>query len=297
MHSRRFLFPIVLLAVECGLFPPMHAAADASWSARPLASPTQAAPGAKPFTRLDPQSSGVTAPNVFNDPRMWGERFRELTLGAIETGVAIADFDRDGAPDIFAVSKNSACALYRQTAPGQFVDIATAAGVAAFRDGERVCNTGATVVDINQDGWADVYLCRYDAPNLLFVNNGDGTFAERARDYGIDVRDASVHAVFADYDRDGHLDFYLVTNILDFSRSPQGRRDYLFRNDGDGTFTDVSKAAGIWGLTQGHTAIWFDPNGDGWPDLYVANDFETPDRFYLNRGDGTFVDVVDERLP
>src|SRR6185312_8428687 len=76
-----------------------------------------------------------------------------------------------------------------------------------------------------------------------------------------------------------------------------GRRNYLFHNNRNGTFTDVSKAAGIWGNTQGHTAIWFDANQDGWPDLYVANDFETPDRFYLNNGDGTFTDVVDERLP
>ncbi|MEO6569178.1 MAG: VCBS repeat-containing protein, partial [Opitutaceae bacterium] len=201
----------------------------------------------------------------------------------------------DGQPDIFSVSKNGPCALYRQVAPFKFTDIARAAGVACDEPGTS--KTGATAIDINQDGWPDLYVCRYDAPNLLFVNNRDGTFTERAKDYGIDVRDASVHAVFADYDRDGFIDFYLVTNILDFSKSPQGRRDFLFRNDGNGHFTDVTTKAGIWGLTQGHTAIWADLNHDGWPDLYVANDFETPDRLYLNKGDGTFTDVVDERLP
>lgn len=268
---------------------------SAAYTSVPLRPRTAPAPGAKPFTRLDSAAAGLTMPNVFDDPRMWGNRFRELTLGAVETGVAVADFNRDGRPDIFAISKNGPCALYLQSVDWKFQEVARPSGVAI--DGEFSSNTGATVVDINQDGWPDLYVCRYDLPNLLFVNNGDGTFTERAKDYGLAVKDASVHATFADYDRDGHLDCYLVTNILDFSKSPQGRRDYLFRNNGDGTFTDVTAKAGIWGLTQGHTALWLDANHDGWPDLYVANDFETPDRFYLNRGDGTFTDVVDERLP
>ena len=249
---------------------------------------------AKLFTVIPNSEANLTVPNVFNDPRMWGERFRELTLGAVETGIVVADFDNDNMPDIFAVSKNGPCALYRQVAPFKFLDIAFASGVACDEPGSS--KTGATAVDINQDGWMDLYVCRYDAPNLLFINDTEGGFVESAAAYGLDVKDASVHAVFADYDRDGDLDVYLVTNILDFSKAPQGRRDFLFRNDG-GKFTDVTSESGVWGLTQGHTAIWFDANHDGWPDLYVANDFETPDRFYLNNGDGTFTDVVDERLP
>jgi hypothetical protein len=271
------------------------ALAAADYAAKPLADRVPAAAGATPFEVLSPEQTGVNVPNVFNDPRMWGERFRELTLGAVETGIAVADFDRDGLLDIFAVSKNGPCALYRQVAPFKFFDIAHAAGVAC--DAEASSITGATVVDINQDGNPDIYVCRYDAPNLLFINNGDGTFTERAHEYGLDIKDASVHAIFADYDRDGFVDCYLVTNILDFSKAPQGRRDYLLHNDGNGHFTDVTAKAGIWGLTQGHTAIWVDINHDGWPDIYVANDFETPDRLYLNKGDGTFTDVVDERLP
>jgi hypothetical protein len=227
---------------------------------------------------------------------MWGDRFRELTLGAVETGVAVADFFRDGHLDIFVVSRNGPCALYRQTAPFKFVNVATPAGVDCTQNGPGSV-TSATVVDINQDGWPDLYICRFDAPNLLFVNNGDGSFTERAKEYGLDVKDASVEATFADYDGDGYLDCFLLTNVLDFSKSPLGRRNYLFHNNGNGTFTDVSKKAGIWGTTQGHTALWFDANQDGWPDIYVANDFETPDRFYMNNGDGTFTDVVDERLP
>jgi hypothetical protein len=271
--------------------------AKPGYTSAPLAPRPPLPTGAKPFQRLDSAAAGLTVANVYADPRMWGDRFREFTLGALESGIAVADFDRDGLLDIFMVSKNGPCALYRQTVTGQFVDVAAPAGVDCAPQDAKIPKIGATAVDINQDGWPDLYVCRYDAPNLLFVNNGDGTFTERAKEYGLDIKDASVHASFADYDRDGFLDCYLVTNILDFSKSPQGRRDYLLRNDGHGHFADVSKQAGIWGLTQGHTAIWFDANGDGWPDLYVANDFETPDRFYLNKGDGTFADVVDDRLP
>jgi hypothetical protein len=290
------MFKSTLSAFACAGAALVATAAD--HTAVPLAARSTPAPGGKAFTRLDPVATGLTVPNVFDDPRMWGQRFRELTLGAVETGVAVADFDGDDRPDIFAISKNGPCALYRQIAPFRFENVAARAGVEIpASEGGVSSNTGATVVDINQDGAMDLYVCRYELPNLLFVNNGDGTFTERAKAYGLDVRDASVHATFADYDRDGHLDCYLVTNILDFAKSPQGRRDFLFRNNGDGTFADVTTKAGIWGLTQGHTAIWLDANHDGWPDLYVANDFETPDRFYLNKGDGTFADVVDERLP
>jgi hypothetical protein len=271
-------------------------AAEPAYVAAPLR-PRPAAPaGALPFEILPPDQTGVTVSNQYSDPRMWGDRFRELTLGAVETGIAVADFDRDGMPDIFVVSRNGPCALYRQTAPFKFVNVAAAAGVDCTQNGPGSV-TSATVVDINQDGWPDLYVCRFDAPNLLFVNNGDGTFTEKAKEYGLDVKDASVEATFADYDGDGQLDCFILTNVLDFSKTPQGRRNYLFHNNGNGTFTDVSKKAGIWGLSQGHTAIWFDANQDGWPDLYIANDFETPDRFYMNNGDGTFTDVVDEKLP
>jgi hypothetical protein len=274
----------------------LTAGAEPPYVATPLESRLPAPEGQKLFQVLAPEDTGVTAKNLYNDPRMWGDRFRELTLGAVETGLAVADFMRDGHLDIFVVSRNGPCALYRQTAPFKFVDIAVPAGVDCTQNGPGSV-VSATVVDINQDGWPDLYVCRFDAPNLLFVNNGDGTFTERAKEYGLDIKDASVEATFADYDGDGYLDCFLLTNVLDFSKAPMGRRNYLFHNNGNGTFTDASKKAGIWGTTQGHTALWFDANQDGWPDLYIANDFETPDRFYMNNGDGTFTDVVDERLP
>jgi hypothetical protein len=288
--KNRLLFCVAISALA------LTARAEPAYVATPLRPRNPAPAGEKLFQVMAPEETGVTTKNLYNDPRMWGDRFRELTLGAVETGIAVADFMRDGNLDIFVVSRNGPCALYRQTSPFKFVDIAVPAGVDCTQNGPGSV-VSATVVDINQDGWPDLYVCRFDAPNLLFVNNGDGTFTERAKEYGLDIKDASVEATFADYDGDGYLDCFLLTNVLDFSKAPMGRRNYLFHNNGNGTFTDVSKKAGIWGTTQGHTALWFDANQDGWPDLYIANDFETPDRFYMNNGDGTFSDVVDERLP
>ena len=100
----------------------------AEYTTVPLAPRVGSPAGAKAFVRIDPAASGLTVPNVFADPRMWGSRFRELTLGAVETGVAVADFNGDGRPDIFAISKNGPCALYLQTGDFQFKDVARAAG-------------------------------------------------------------------------------------------------------------------------------------------------------------------------
>src|SRR4051812_46034984 len=151
---------------------------------------------------------------------------------------------------------------------------------------------GATFVDVNNDGLLDLYVCRFGAPNLLYINQGNGTFKESARSYGLDVVDASGMASFADYDRDGWLDLYLQTNLLDAEAHPNGQRDYLFHNNANGTFTDVSERAGFSGESQGHSATWWDYNNDGWPDLYIANDFKDPDQLFLNKGDGTFVNVL-----
>jgi hypothetical protein len=293
--ARSSCFLAIGLFAGGSLFAQSSAAGQPAYTARPLNPRLPGPPGSKLFEIMSPEYTGVTQKNVYSNPRMWGDRFRELTLGAVETGIAVADFFKDGRPAIFVVSRNGPCALYRQMAPFKFDNVATAAGVDCADSTGGI--TSATVVDINQDGWPDLYVCRFDAPNLLFVNNKDGTFTEEAHQYGLDVKDASVEATFADYDGDGYLDCFILTNVLDFSKSPTGRRNYLFHNNRNGTFTDVSKKAGIWGTTQGHTAIWFDANQDGWPDLYVANDFETPDRFYMNNGDGTFTDVVDQRLP
>ncbi|PTY07784.1 RNA-binding protein [Opitutaceae bacterium EW11] len=261
--------------------------------AHPLRAPTHTA-SPKRFTELAPAETGITVVNTYDDPKMWNELFREFTLGEVGTGVTIGDYDGDGRPDILVVSKTSPFRLYRQTGELKFEDVTEAARL-LVRDG--AWNTGATFVDINNDGLLDLYVCRFNSPNLLFVNQGNGTFKESAAAYGLAIKDASVMASFADYDRDGYLDLYLQTNILNYAASFKGRPDYLFHNNGNGTFTDVTAKAGIWGPTQGHSAIWWDFNEDGWPDLYVANDFENPDKLYRNNGDGTFTDVVETQMP
>src|ERR1019366_3198470 len=221
-------------------------ASGADYTAEPLRPRLPGTPGSKPFEVMAPEATGVTMSNVYNDPTMWGSRFRELTLGAVETGVAVGDFCRDGHLDIFVVSRNGPCSLYRQTAPFKFVNVAPAAGVDCT-GGNGGSITRATVAGINQGGWPDLCGRRFSAPNLLFGNNGDGTFTESAHRYGLDINDASVEATFADYDGDGYLDCFILTNVLDFSKSPTGRRSYLFHNNGDGTFSDVSRKAGISG--------------------------------------------------
>jgi hypothetical protein len=150
---------------------------------------------------------------------------------------------------------------------------------------------------VNNDGHPDIYVCRIALPNQLFMNQGNGTFVEEAGARGLAVTDASGMAAFHDYDRDGWLDVYLQTNMLDFAANPKGQRDFLFHNNGDGTFSDVTNAAGISGETAGHSATWWDYNNDGWPDIYVANDFATPDNLYRNNKDGTFSDVINEVVP
>ena len=150
---------------------------------------------------------------------------------------------------------------------------------------------------MNNDGRLDLYVCRFNAPNLLYVNQGDGTFKEQAHAYGLDVKDASVMAYFCDYDRDGWLDVFIQTNVLDAATHPEGQRDYLFHNNGGVTFTNVTDRAGISGAKAGHSALWWDYDNDGWPDLYVTNDYATPDRLYHNNRDGTFTDVINRVVP
>jgi hypothetical protein len=246
------------------------------------------------FVRLAPEETGVRAENAYDDPRMWGDLNHEFEVGAIGTGVAIGDYDGDGRPDIFVVSKTEGCRLFRNLGGYRFEDVTQKAGVGAA---PGVWNQGATFVDINNDGLLDIYVCRFNAPNLLYINQGDGTFKEMAHAYGLDVADASGMAAFCDYDRDGWLDVFIQTNVLNYAQHPDGQRNYLFHNNRDGTFTDVSARAGISGEAHGHSCVWWDFDGDGWPDLYVANDFAAPDVLYRNNRDGTFTNVLDATVP
>lgn len=249
------------------------------------------------FASLAPARTGVTIENRYNDPTMWWERYQEFSVGAIGTGVAVGDFDLDGRPDLFVVSKTESCRLYRNLGNWTFADVTERAGVGDVGAEAAIWKQGATFVDVDNDGRLDLYLCRFGAPNRLYMNQGDGTFREEAAARGLALSDASGMAAFADYDRDGWLDVYIQTNLLDAKNRPNGQPDRLFRNRGRGIFVDVTAAAGITGETQGHSVTWWDYDQDGWPDLYVANDFAVPDQLYRNQRDGTFRNVAGLVLP
>ncbi len=287
--------------VSTGLLFALFAAAStvAGFAADDLTStpflPRSAPGGTTLFTELPPERTGIVTTNRYDDPRMWGARHREYHVGAIGTGVAVGDYDNDGRPDIFIVSKVESGRLFRNLGDWRFEDVTAPAGV---EDDSGEWKQGAAFADVNNDGLLDLYVCRFDAPNQLFVNQGDGTFKDEAAARGLAVIDASNMACFADYDRDGWLDVYLQTNLKDGIANPASQPDYLFRNNGDGTFRDVTKSAGILPTgTQGHSATWWDYDEDGWLDLYVANDFDAPDFLYRNNGDGTFANAVDRIVP
>ena len=279
---------------SAGPSPPLRAG---SIEEQPLA-PRSGPRGHPIFTIVSPEDSGVRTENNYDDPEMWGRRSRELEIGAIGTGVAIGDFDGDGRPDLFVVNKTGSCRLFRNLGNWKFEDVTEKAGVGDHGADAAIWKQGATFVDVNNDGRIDIYVCRFNAPNLLYINQGDGTFKEEAHAYGLDVKDACVMACFYDYDRDGWLDVFIQTNVLDAVAHPEGQRDYLFHNNRNGTFTNVTDRAGVApGPTHGNSAVWWDFDDDGWPDLYVANDFAVPDALYRNNHDGTFTDVISQVVP
>ena len=285
-------FAMVVACFAAGL----RVAAVAAPISEPLAARSGPA-GSTLFATVEPSASGLVSENRYADPTMWWERYQEFTVGAIGTGIAVGDYDGDGLPDVFVVSKTESCRLFRNLGAWRFEDVTERAGVADRGSDAAIWKQGAAFADVNNDGHLDLYLCRFGAPNRLYLNRGDGTFREEAASRGLALADASGMAAFADYDRDGWLDVYIQTNLLDAKHRPHGQRDRLFRNVGEGRFREVTDEAGIQGETQGHAALWWDFDEDGWPDLYVANDFEFPDQLYRNNHDGTFRNVAGAVLP
>jgi hypothetical protein len=228
-------------------------------------------------------------------------------------GVAVGDVDNDGLPDIFLSGNMVTSRLYLNKGGMRFDDITERAGVRTNR-----WATGATMVDINNDGYLDIYVSvsgpewskPEDRANLLFINNRNRTFTEAAAQYGVADTGFTTHAAFLDYDGDGCLDLFLLQNSpADFSRSnvagrPNGQRgetpgglNRLLRNTCHGGFVDVTEKAGIvrepgFGLGVAVT----DFNGDGLPDLYVSNDVVANDVLYINRGNGTFANRAAQSL-
>ena len=253
-----------------------------------------------------------------------GTPLKNFILEAPGSGVAILDYDNDGWPDIYLVNgstfdalrgkqKPPRAALYHNNRDGTFTDLTATAGLANERWG-----FGVAVGDFDNDGWPDIYVTNY-GKNRLYHNNHDGTFTDAAETAGVAVDGWSTGATFGDFDGDGRLDLY-VTGYVKFDldnlpipgtaatrfenceyrgkpvmcgpRGFEGERNHLFRNNGDGTFTDVSEKAGVANQKgyYGFTAVFADVNDDGRLDLIVAND-STPNYLFLNKGDGTFEDA------
>jgi enediyne biosynthesis protein E4 len=255
------------------------------------------------FKLLSAKQTGVTFANtITTDDSLNVQTDPYVYNGA---GVAVGDIDNDGLPDIFFAGNMVSSRLYLNKGNMRFEDITERAGVKTNR-----WVTGVTMVDINNDGLLDIYLSvsgpawskPADRANLLFINNGDHTFTEAAAKYGIADTNFTTQAVFLDYDGDGCLDLFLLNNSpKDFSRGgvaaqPSGMRgetpgslNQLYRNNCNGTFTNVSKKAGILEEAgYGLGVAVADLNGDGWPDIYVSNDGAPNDVLYINNGDGTF---------
>jgi hypothetical protein len=282
------------LGVLCLILTILNGRAEALVS-EPLM-PRSASRGGTLFAALPSAQTGLEAENRYADAGMWAERYQELVYGAMGTGVAIGDYDGDGRPDVFVVSKTESSRLFRSLGNWKFEDVTAKAGI--NEPGKPAGWTqGAAWADVNNDGRLDLYLCRFGVPNQLYMNQGNGTFREEAATRGLAVVDASGQGAFCDYDRDGDLDVYVITNLYDAVKAPEGQKDYLFRNRGNGTFENVTVAAGIAGEAMGHSAVWWDQDGDGWPDLYVANDYASEDVLYRNNRDGTFRNVINEIMP
>lgn len=230
-------------------------------------------------------------------------------------GVALGDLTGDGLPEVVLTSNQEGPTLYLNEGKFRFRDITKASG---FVD-EQPWTTGVTLADVNGDGKLDIYVSHAGAgepatrANTLWINEGVGkdsvpTFKEMARQYGVADEGWSTHAAFLDFDRDGDLDLFVINNsprpVNSFGvrntrdeRHPYGG-DHFYRNDGD-KFTDITEQAKIWSteIAFGLGVGVGDVNRDGWPDIYVANDFHERDYLYINQKDGTFKDVLESSMP
>jgi hypothetical protein len=246
-------------------------------------------------------------------------REKRFLLESVGGGLAVIDYDNDGWMDLYIVNGGTVegvraktnkhrNVLYKNNRNGTFTDVTALARVRGNGDWGK----GALAADFNNDGWQDLYVTNY-GPNILYLNNGNGAFIDVTAKAGVGDPRWSSAAAAADYDRDGDLDLFVV-NYLDYDinrlpvagkfcsyrgipvacgpRGLKGAGDSLYRNNGDGTFTDVSERAGV-SDREGYYGLgcaWGDYDNDGDPDLFVAND-TTPNYLYRNNGDGTFTDV------
>ena len=261
------------------------------------------------FTQLSPSSTGIKFQNILQET----DEFNVLTYGYLYNGggVAVGDINNDSLPDLYFTGNMVGSRLYLNNGDFKFEEIAKNAGV--FAEGNW--NTGATMADVNGDGYLDIYVCKSAAlnperrRNQLFINNGDLTFTEMGKKYGVDDSGYSTQAAFFDYDNDGDLDLYILNHSTQefaglgkISKHNKNRKnkaysDKLMKND-NGKFIDVSDEVGLISnvLGFGLGIAISDLNNDGWLDIYISNDYNEQDYLYFNNGDGTFKESLEDYI-
>jgi enediyne biosynthesis protein E4 len=267
----------------------------------------------KLFTSLSKSSTGINFRNILQE----SEDLNVLNYMYFYNGggVAVGDVNNDGLTDVLFTGNMVKNRLFLNKGEMKFEDITSISGVA---EAQGWC-TGATMVDINEDGWLDIYICRSadtrpeKRANLLYINNKNNTFSEKATQYGLADEGYSTQASFFDYDKDGDLDMFLLNHSLNeyagFSKIlPDLKKQIspiygnkLYRNDGNGSsphFTEVSQQMGIVSnvLSFGLGVAISDVNNDGWLDIYISNDFNEQDYLYINQKNGSFIDESSSRL-
>ncbi|MEO7049888.1 MAG: CRTAC1 family protein [Ferruginibacter sp.] len=257
------------------------------------------------FKKVPSSKSGITFENNVDEnyQKNYFDSFAYVYNGA---GVAVGDFNNDGLMDIYFTGNEVPNKLYLNEGGMKFKDITASAGV----DGGKGWSNGVTLVDINNDGLMDIYVCKggyrdsdSDRRNLLYVNQGNLTFKEEAKQYGLDDDGYTMHAAFFDMDNDNDLDLYLTSRpdsfYLGLSKMVSGKKDppekcrnKLYRND-NGKFTEVGVQAGI-SHSYGYalSVVTADLNNDGYQDIFVSNDYADNDYMFINQKDGTFKDEV-----
>ncbi len=243
----------------------------------------------------------------FSNPITETDQFNYFTYSYIYNGAGVAsgDLDNDGLPEIFFTANFQKDVLYKNDGKLHFTDISQQAGIRH----QGGFSTGVSFVDINQDGLPDIYICRSGPfrdegrSNLLYINKGNLQFEEAAAQYGLNDQGYSIQAYFFDYDKDDDLDMYLINHRIDFPNAVGAQKkssqpneaadsDHFYRNNGDGTFTNISQQAGISNFAWGLSAVVGDFNEDGWEDIYVSNDFLEADFLYINQKNGSFKDEI-----
>ncbi|HIP36833.1 MAG TPA: hypothetical protein EYG85_08265 [Crocinitomix sp.] len=300
MNKQLFLLSLILFIYACN--------SDVAKSSDKQVKATQKE--SMSFQTLTTKETGIT----FTNKIVEDETFNFFSYEYIYNGggVAVGDINNDGLIDIYFTGNQVSDKLYLNKGNMKFEDI-TEKAIGNFSS--EGWHTGVSMVDVNQDGWIDIYVCRSGQPenkdllgNLLFINNKDNTFTEKAEEFGVAIKRRTTQATFFDFDNDGDLDLYVLNHpiqnknkkklsvgeINDLIKKGSPDSDLMLENVGN-KFVDITKKAGVSNHTYGLGVTASDVNNDGWVDLYISNDYMAPDFLYINNGDGTFTDQIKQQ--